>query len=61
MGMPVTWHRRQALMLAGQLPENIDDARLVLKALEELVETFLAYGEENRPDRPDNVLPFVAS
>jgi len=48
-------------MLAGQLPENIDDARLVLKALEELVETFLAYGEENRPDRPDNVLPFVAS
>jgi hypothetical protein len=30
MGIPQTWHRRQAMMLASQLPENSTDARLII-------------------------------
>jgi hypothetical protein len=36
-----TWHRRQALMLASQLPEGRDDALAVLDCVRELVATFL--------------------
>jgi hypothetical protein len=36
------WHRRQAIVLASQLPDNIEDARPVLEALREVVEGFLA-------------------
>jgi hypothetical protein len=36
-----TWHRRHALMLAGQLPDGRDDALAVLDCVRELVETFL--------------------
>jgi hypothetical protein len=36
------WHRRHALQLASQLPEKIEDARLVIKATQELLEDFLA-------------------
>jgi hypothetical protein len=25
-----TWHRRHAVMLAGQLPERIEDVRIIL-------------------------------
>lgn len=60
MGIPTAWHRRHALMLASQLPEGAEDARMVLEALEELVETFLVRGEENGPPRASNVLPFAA-
>lgn len=57
MGMPSGWHRRQALMLASQLPENLADAQLVMQAVTELLDTFLAKAplEESRPS---NVLPF---
>ncbi len=34
------WHRRQAMVLAGQLPESIVDARLVLQAVGELLDGF---------------------
>ena len=36
------WHRRQAIGLASQLPEDLDDARLVIRSLERLVEEFMA-------------------
>ena len=36
-----TWHRRQALMLASQLPEGPDDALAILDCVREIVVTFL--------------------
>lgn len=60
MGMPQNWHRRQAMVLAGQLPENHTDALLVIQAVRELVETFLCKSEEPRSG-PSNVLPFGAA
>lgn len=60
MGMPLNWHRRHAMTMAGQLPDNLDDARLVLQAITELLETFMAKGEQDEaPARPTNVLPFA--
>jgi len=32
------------MTIAGQLPENLDDARLVLQAMTELLEMFMAKG-----------------
>jgi hypothetical protein len=58
MGVPLAWHRRHALTLAGQLPENVEDALLVLQATKELVDTFLSDAPEERPRRAANVLPF---
>jgi hypothetical protein len=56
------WHRRLALGLSAQLPDNAEDARAVLDCVEELVETFLyprppADGGEVR----DRVLLFAAA
>jgi hypothetical protein len=42
------WHRRSALCLASQLPENPDDALAVLDCVRELVGTFLR-SEESEP------------
>lgn len=61
MGIPLLWHRRHAMMLAGQLPENIADAELVLQAVQELMDTFLKGDRGQASDRTDNVLPFAAS
>jgi hypothetical protein len=36
-----TWHRRQAVMLASQLPEGHDDALAILQCVREIVVTFL--------------------
>ena len=36
------WHRRHAVMLASQLPENPEDALAVLRLATELVTDFLA-------------------
>lgn len=47
-------------MLAGQLPENMADAELILQALHELMETFLQERPPSGGGRPDNVLPFAA-
>ena len=60
-GMPTLWHKRHAMSLASQLPENPDDARLVLAAMQELVDVFLAGSSEPAPARADNVLPFAAN
>ena len=51
----MNWHRRHALMLATQLPDDIADARLVLEAANELVETFLTERIEG-PARPNVLL-----
>lgn len=63
MGMPLAWHRRHALLLASQLPENPKDAQLVLEAVTELLATFMAAAPvENEAERPaSNVLPFTAA
>jgi len=50
------------MVLAGQLPENTEDALLVLQAVHELVETFLSHPEAAAPAKKKaaNVLPFTA-
>lgn len=47
------------MMLAGQLPENIEDAELVLQAIQELLETFLKGNSPQVPKLSKNVLPFA--
>ena len=59
MGMPLAWHRKQALLLASQLPDNINDAKLVLQAVTELLETFIATAPDIT-ERASNVLPFLS-
>lgn len=59
MGMPLAWHRRHALTIASQLPDNVADARLVLEAVAELVDDFLSKSETAEPERAKNVVPFV--
>lgn len=63
MGIPGNWHRRQAMVLAGQLPENTEDALLILEAVHELVTSFLAKSGDDRPTgrTATNVLPFSGS
>ncbi|WP_426442409.1 hypothetical protein [Bradyrhizobium genosp. P] len=36
------WHKRQALLLAGQLPESTSDVRMVIQAVIELLDVFAA-------------------
>jgi hypothetical protein len=43
------WHRRHAMMLAGQLPEHHDDAMAVLCLTMDLVQEFLS-GEQDEPE-----------
>lgn len=58
MGIPLQWHRRQALTLASQLPDNTADALLVLQSMQELVERFLIGPDEEAQPMAANVLPF---
>jgi hypothetical protein len=37
----VDWRRRHALNIAGQLPEKVEDALVILDLLREIVVTFL--------------------
>ena len=60
MGIPQNWHRRQALMLASQLPENQRDALLIVEAVRELLNTFLVEPPATTADAAMNVLPFTA-
>jgi hypothetical protein len=57
---PEPWHKRHALQLASQLPENHADALLVLQATMELLETFMQPPASEIP-LPDNVVPFDAA
>jgi hypothetical protein len=58
MGMPLQWHRRHAIMLAGQLPENTADALIVIEAMNELVRSYLMAVPDTAP-LAANVLPFA--
>jgi hypothetical protein len=58
MGVPQHWHRRQAIVLAGQLPDNTADALLVLQSLRELID-FMAGAPGETIQRAANVLPFT--
>lgn len=60
MERPNNWHRRQALMLASQLPEDVTDARLIIEAVRELLDTFMVEEAPKAVERPTNVLPFPA-
>jgi hypothetical protein len=55
------WHRRQALYMSSNLPDGIEDARIVLKLLTELVEGFLVdHSEPESTERTNvNVLTLV--
>lgn len=61
MEMPLPWHRRQAIVLASQLPDNTADAVLVIQALTDLVNSFLVAheGEDRSPSVGSNILPFT--
>ena len=62
MEMPLQWHRRQAIVLASQLPDNSADALMVVQALKELVDSFLVANDvsHTEPCRLGaNVLPFT--
>src|SRR5882672_3876833 len=43
------WHRRHAVMLASQLPEDTLDALIILRLEIELVEGFLAGSDKPEP------------
>lgn len=57
MGMLLGWHRRAALTLASQLPDDPNEALLVLEAAKELVETFLI-GHAEKVETASNIIPF---
>jgi hypothetical protein len=62
MGMPLQWHRRQAIVLASQLPDNTADAVLVVLALKELVDQFLVANDMSvdcAGKLGANILPFA--
>jgi len=47
------WHRRHAIMLAGQLPDDKEDALMVLRLATQLVTDFLAEPEQaEKPAAP---------
>jgi hypothetical protein len=48
-----TWHRRH-VMLASQLPERIEDARIILRLTAELLEDFLS--ETGPTEKPSPVV-----
>ena len=58
IGLPLAWHLKTAMILAGQLPENRDDARIVLRAVHELLEGFLSQTVKTVVEG-SNVLPFT--
>jgi hypothetical protein len=57
MKLMETWHRRQALLLVAQLPEAVEDAKLVLMAMQDLVDNYLI--ETPAAPRRQNVVPLM--
>ena len=49
--MAENWHKRQALMLASQLPDNVSDANAVIRELQNLVDTWLHPAEVSGPPK----------
>jgi hypothetical protein len=46
-----TWHRRQAIFLASQLPDSTESALIILRLVQELVTGFLLQPEGEEPKR----------
>lgn len=57
-GIPLAWHRRHALTMAGQLPEKMADAQLVMIALQDLLDNFMGKSPVEEVAPAANVLPF---
>ena len=57
--IPQTWHLKQAMSLAGQLPDNQDDARIILEQMGVLLEAYLSQCVPSETLRASNVLPFT--
>ncbi len=49
--MAENWHKRHALMLASQLPENASDANAVIRELQHLVNAWLHPAEVQEPSK----------
>jgi len=47
--MSENWHKRHAMVLAGQLPENAPDANAVNRELQRLVDNWLYPAEIGMP------------
>ena len=47
--MSANWHKRHALTLASQLPENASDANAIIRELQHLVDSWLHPVEINQP------------
>lgn len=60
MGEVLAWHRRHAIHIASQLPEDPEDALAVLRLSMELVEKFLI-APQAPLDRPVAALSVVAA
>lgn len=60
MHKQLAWHRRHALTLASQLPDDPQEARMVLEALREIVERYLVPDAAEPSEKATNVLPFAS-
>jgi hypothetical protein len=60
MERPNNWHRRQAMIFASQLPEATHDAKMIVQAMGELLDTFMIADAPKAVERPANVLTFPA-
>jgi hypothetical protein len=49
--MSGNWHKRQALMLAAQLPESAADARAILREVLDIVDSWLYVELEPAPSK----------
>jgi hypothetical protein len=47
----MNWHKRHALGLASQLPDNASDANAVIRELQDLVDSWLHRPEEAAPSK----------
>jgi hypothetical protein len=47
--MAENWHKRHAIMLASQLPDNASDANAIIRELQNLVDTWLHPAEVAAP------------
>jgi hypothetical protein len=47
--MAENWHKRHAIMLASQLPDNASDANAIIRELQNLVDTWLHPAEVSAP------------
>lgn len=49
--MSENWHKRHALQLASQLPENASDANAIIRELQHLVNTWLHVEPAQAPSK----------